>query len=59
MDINAYVTDDMRSQNGPPLEAPSIIASALQAQLGLKADTKKAPLEVVVVDKIERTPTEN
>src|SRR5690242_16627550 len=28
MDINAYITDEMRSQGGPPVEAPSIIASA-------------------------------
>jgi uncharacterized protein (TIGR03435 family) len=59
MDINAYITDEMRSQGGPPVEAPSIIASALQGQLGLKVEAKKLPLEVVVVDKMEKTPTDN
>jgi uncharacterized protein (TIGR03435 family) len=60
LDINAYVTDEMRNQqNGPPIDAPSIIASALQAQLGLKTEVKKTPVEALVIDKIEKTPTEN
>ena len=60
LDINAYVTDEMRNQsNGPPIDAPSIIASALQAQLGLKAEAKKMPVEALVIDRIEKTPTEN
>ena len=59
MDINAYITDEMRNQGGPPIEAPSIIASALQGQLGLKVEAKKMPLEVLVIDKMEKTPTEN
>jgi uncharacterized protein (TIGR03435 family) len=59
LDINAYITEEMRNQGGPPLEAPSIIASALQGQLGLKVDAKKMPMELLIVDKMEKTPTEN
>lgn len=59
LDINAYVTDEMRNQGGPPLEAPSIIANALQSQLGLRVDARKMPLEVLIVDKMEKTPSEN
>jgi uncharacterized protein (TIGR03435 family) len=61
MDINAYITEEMRNQpgGGPPPEAPSIVAQALQSQLGLRVDPKKTPLEVLIVDKIEKTPTEN
>jgi uncharacterized protein (TIGR03435 family) len=59
MDINAYVTEEMRQQQGPPVEAPSIIANALKGQLGLQVDAKKMPMEVLVVDKMEKTPTEN
>src|SRR5262249_47322583 len=37
LDINAYVTDEIRNSGGPgggpPAEAPSIIAQALQSQL--------------------------
>src|SRR4051812_26552346 len=47
MDINAYITEEMRNQGGPPVEAPSIVANALQGQLGLKVEAKKLPLEVL------------
>jgi uncharacterized protein (TIGR03435 family) len=35
------------------------LAAAFQTQLGLKLESKKAPAEMLIVDKIERTPTEN
>jgi uncharacterized protein (TIGR03435 family) len=63
LDINAYVTEEMKKSGGPgggpPPEADTIVAQAIQAQLGLKLDSKKAPVEMFVIDHVTRTPTEN
>ncbi len=56
------------SQTGPPPDRPAVLpnpepapplAAALQNQLGLKLEARKAPAEILVIDKIEKTPTEN
>lgn len=48
---------------GPPTpeqeDALPIISSALEKQLGLKLEKTKAPLDVLVIDHIEKMPTEN
>jgi uncharacterized protein (TIGR03435 family) len=62
LDINAYVNEEMlkaAGPNGPPHEAASIIAQAMQSQLGLKIESKKMPIEMFVVDAMEKAPTEN
>ncbi len=38
--------------------APSL-AVALQTQLGLRLERKNVPFEMIIIDRIERTPTEN
>ena len=50
------VTAPLDSQTAD--SAPTLF-TALQEQLGLKLDPKKAPLEMLVIDHIEKTPTEN
>jgi uncharacterized protein (TIGR03435 family) len=42
----------------PPDIGPGFIA-AVQSQLGLKLESKKGPVDVLVVDHMEKTPTEN
>jgi uncharacterized protein (TIGR03435 family) len=63
LDVNAYFTEEMRNNghpNGaPPPEAASMVAQAIQAQLGLKVESKKTPLEMLVVDRADKAPTEN
>jgi uncharacterized protein (TIGR03435 family) len=44
--------------DAPPTGGPTLF-SALQDQLGLKLEGRKTAVEVLVVDHIERTPTEN
>lgn len=46
------------SQNADSAPAETIFA-AVQSQLGLKLEAKKAPLELLVIDHIEKTPSEN
>jgi uncharacterized protein (TIGR03435 family) len=65
--VLSWVFDDNRAAgaNGStPLAGASepagpTLEQAVQAQLGLKLEKKKGPVEVVVVDSAERTPTEN
>ena len=43
----------------PDGETPPPLLGALQSQLGLKLEPKKGDVDFIVVDKIEKTPTEN
>ena len=44
--------------DGTPPSGPTIFV-AVQEQLGLKMEAKKSPVEILVIDHVERTPTEN
>ena len=50
---------DMQSAGGAPADPLSIVKAALEQQLGLKLESRKTPLDVLVVDSAEKTPTEN
>jgi uncharacterized protein (TIGR03435 family) len=46
--------------SSPVLSDPGLsLFSAVQGQLGLKLEAGKGPVEMLVVDKVERVPTGN
>jgi uncharacterized protein (TIGR03435 family) len=59
LDVNAFITEEMQKTQGPPPEANTIIAQAMLEQLGLKVEVKKTPVPVVIIEHIEKSPTEN
>lgn len=59
MDIAPYITEEVMKQ---PNSVPDIIAIAIvaiQEQLGLKLESRKVAVEILVIDRAEKTPTEN
>jgi uncharacterized protein (TIGR03435 family) len=58
--VNAakYAPGD-RQAGDPPLDPMAMIMTALQEELGLKLESKKLMLDLVVVDHVEKAPTEN
>jgi len=63
LDIQPYFTEESQKAaagvNGPPPDAHAIIAAAMQKELGIKVESKKVPVEVIVVEHVEKTPIEN
>lgn len=59
IDIHVEFSQDLATA-APGADAPAVpsLFTAIQS-LGLKLDSAKAPLEVLVIDHVERTPTEN
>ncbi len=43
----------------PEMESAPNLFSAIQSQLGLKLEPKKAPVDLIVIDHMEKAPTEN
>jgi len=47
------------AQTGPEAEAAPPLFAAIQAQLGLKLEPKRGPVEIIVIDHVEKMPTGN
>jgi uncharacterized protein (TIGR03435 family) len=43
----------------PEADTPADLFRAVKEQLGLTLEAKKGPVELIVIDHIEKTPTEN
>ena len=64
IDISRYIDPTLGPGAGvtSPIDrsmAENAITMALREQLGLRLESKKSPLDIVVVDRAERVPTEN
>jgi uncharacterized protein (TIGR03435 family) len=46
-------------QPNAPADAGPTIYAAIQEQLGLKLESRKVPVDLLMVDHIEKSPTEN
>jgi uncharacterized protein (TIGR03435 family) len=55
LNLAPYATGDRMGME----DVPGILAQAIQEQLGLKLETRKDPLEVLVLEHIERIPADN
>jgi uncharacterized protein (TIGR03435 family) len=58
-DVTLDVTPPTPQPGDPPDSPGSVISAALQDQLGLKLETRKAPIGVIVVDHAQKAPTDN
>jgi uncharacterized protein (TIGR03435 family) len=48
-----------KSVESTPMDTMALVTTLLQSELGLKLEAKKMPLEVVVIDRAEKSPVEN
>jgi len=55
LNLTPYMTSDRMGLE----DLPGFLSQALQEQLGLKLETRKDPLETMVIEHVERIPAEN
>lgn len=66
LDVNASAVRGLRSSGitttvtGTPVDEPTGVSTFKAVEgLGLKLEDRRSPFDIIVVDKVERTPTEN
>jgi len=57
--LSRYVGEMQPGAGGAPPDPVSMIMNALEGELGLKLEGRKMPLDQIVVDHVEKSPTEN
>jgi len=51
--------EESRGAGGAPLDPIPILMTGLQEELGLKLESRKMPIDLLIVDRAEKVPTEN
>ena len=59
IDAGKYLEDLKPPAGGGIPDVVSVLMRGIQEELGLKLESKKMPLELIIVDRAERTPVEN
>jgi uncharacterized protein (TIGR03435 family) len=61
IDVSGYLLDQGGGGDagGPPPDLMSLLFKGLQEQLGIKLESKKENVDILVIDHAEKTPTEN
>ncbi len=59
VNIGDFMADMPTGGGGAPFDPLTIIKAALEQKMGLKLESRKVPLDVLVVDSAEKAPTEN
>jgi uncharacterized protein (TIGR03435 family) len=58
VDVTPYIPTDLGAGGGAAPDIVSIAVAALDDLLGLKLEVRKTPTEMLVIDHVERVPTE-
>lgn len=59
IDVAAYMQSTGESPGDGQIDVMAVLFNALQQQLGVKLESKKAIVKILTVDHIEKQPTEN
>jgi uncharacterized protein (TIGR03435 family) len=59
LNLAKYVGDMQPKGDGAPPDPLSIFTAGLQEELGLKLESKKMPIDLLIIDRAEKVPAEN